>query len=101
MKQKHVKHSVKRQHHIIEGVLEILESIALIDGVKKVIPAAINYSPKRNINQPFLKVSRDTITGIKILAHSKGKVQEVFIICNENKIVHIKKTIGDKYGSKN
>ncbi len=98
MKQKYLKRGVKRQHNIIEGVLKLLESIAGIDGVKKVIPAAINYSPKRNIKQPILKVSRDTITGIKVLAHSKGKVQEIFIICEVDKIEIIKKIIGDNYG---
>ena len=101
MKQKHVKHNVKRQHHIIKDILELLESIAQIDGVKKVIPAVINYSPKRSIKQPFIKVSRDTKTGIKVLAHSKGGVQEVFIICDADKIENIKKIIGEIYGKKN
>jgi len=97
MAQKHTKKGVKRQHSIIEGVLEILEEIAAIPGVKKVIPGVINYSPKRTIKQPFLKISRDTITGIKVLAHSKGKVQEVFIICDSNEIENIKSIIGEKY----
>ena len=90
MAQKYMKRGVKRQHSIIEGMLEIFEEIAAINGVKKVIPGAISYSPKRNIKQPFLKVSRDTIAGIKLLAHSKGKVQEVFIICNSNETENIK-----------
>ena len=93
-----MKRGVKRQHHIIEGILPILENIAKIDGVKKVIPAVINYSPKRNIKQPFLKVSRDTITGIKVLAHSKGKVQEVFVICDADDIANIKYAMCVNYG---
>ncbi len=97
MKQKYLKRGVKRQHDIIEGVLELLESIAKLDGVKKVVPAVINYSPKRGIKQPFLSVSRDTITGIKVLAHSKGKVQEVFIICDTGNIEEIKKIICEQY----
>lgn len=97
MTQKYTKKGVKRQHTIIEGVLEILEAIAAMPGVKKVVPGVINYSPKRTIKQPFLKISRDTITGIKVLAHSKGKIQEVFIICDNNKIREIKNTIGEKY----
>lgn len=97
MTQKYTKRGVKRQHTIIEGVLEILEAIAAMPGVKKVVPGVISYSPKRTIKQPFLKISRDTITGVKVLAHSKGKVQEVFIICDSNKIGEIKSIIGEKY----
>lgn len=97
MTQKYTKKGVKRQHSIIEGVLRFLEEIAAIDGVKKVIPGVINYSPKRGIKQPFLKISRDTITGIKVLAHSKGKVQEIFVICNDERRDEIKNTIGEKY----
>lgn len=97
MAQKYMKRGVKRQHSIIEGMLGIFEEIAAINGVNKVIPGVINYSPKRNIKQPFLKVSRDTIAGIKLLAHSKGKVQEVFIICNSNETENIKNIIGEKY----
>ena len=97
MKQKYLKKGVKRQHSIIEGVLEILEEVAAIEGVKKVIPGVINYSPNRGIKQPFLKISRDTITGIKLLANSKGKVQEVFVICDSNRTDAIKTVIGERY----
>ena len=97
MTQKYTKKGVKRQHSIIEGVLEILEAIAALPGVKKIVPGVINYSPKRRIKQPFLKISRDTITGIKVLAHSKGKVQEIFIICDNERREEIKNTIGERY----
>lgn len=53
-KYKYVKHGVKVQHSIIEGVLPILEEIAAVDGVKKVIPAiisVISYNPKEIKNQ--------------------------------------------------
>ena len=97
MTQKYIKEGVKRQHSIIEGVLEILEAIASMPGVKKVVPGVINYSPKRTIKRPFLKISRDTIIGFKVLTHSKGSIQEVFIICDSDKIGEIKSTIGEKY----
>jgi hypothetical protein len=73
-------HGIKRQHEIIEGLLPLLEKIAKIEGVKKVIPAKIAYSPKCAIYQPMIKIQRKTITGFKLLAHSKGAVQEIFVV---------------------
>lgn len=69
---KYTKHGVKRQHQIIEGILPLLEKISKIDGIKKVIPGRISYSPKRGISQPNLKIQRQTMTGFKLIAHSKG-----------------------------
>ena len=97
MTRKYTKKGVKRQHSIIEGVLRLLEEIAAIDGVKKAIPGVISYSPKRGIKLPFIKISRDTITGIRLLAKSKGKIQEVFVICDPERKDEIKNTIGERY----
>lgn len=60
---KYVKHGVKRQHQLIEGLLPLLENIYKIDGVTKVNPGRISYSPKRGISQPTIKIQRRTITG--------------------------------------
>ena len=46
-KGKHVRRGVKVQHSIIEGVLPILEEIAVINGVKKVIPAVISVISRK------------------------------------------------------
>lgn len=69
---KYTKHGVKRQHQIIDGILPLLEKISKIDGIKKVNPGRISYSPKRGISQPTLKVQRQTITGFKLIAHSSS-----------------------------
>ncbi len=90
---KYTKHGVKRQHQIIEGILPLLEEISKIDGVKKVNPGKISYSPKRGISQPTLKIQRRTITGFKLLAHSKGSVQEIFIIVQDGKADNVEKEL--------
>ncbi len=86
---KYTKHGVKRQHHIIDGILPLLEEISKIDGVKKVNPGKISYSPKRGISQPTIKIQRQTITGFKLLAHSKGAVQEIFIVVQNEKVDYV------------
>lgn len=82
---KYIKRGVKRQHQIIEGILDILEEIAKIDGVKKVIPAKISYSPTRGISGPIMKLQRETVSGFKLMAHNKGAVQEIFIVIDGTK----------------
>jgi len=52
---KYIKRGVKRQHEIVQDILPLLEKIASIDGIRKVVPAKISYSPKRGISQPEIK----------------------------------------------
>jgi hypothetical protein len=77
---KYVKKGVKRKHQVIEGILPILEEIASIEGVSKVIPAEISYSPTRRIKAPSIRITRETKSGFKLLAHSKGSIQEIFVV---------------------
>lgn len=89
---KYIKRGVKRRHSIIQDILPLLEQIAKIDGVKKVIPAKISYSSNRSIIQPTIKFQRETVPGFKLTAHSKGAIQEIFIIVERKK----KKDVEDK-----
>lgn len=82
---KYVKYGVKRKHNIIDGILPVLEQIAKIEGVKKVVPASISYSPKRHIGQPQIKFQRNMVSGFKLLAHGKGAIQEIYITINGEK----------------
>lgn len=90
---KYIKKGVKRQHNILDGILPILEDIAKIDGIKKVIPARISYSPKRCIRQSSIKFQRETISGFKLLVHRKGSIQEIFIIVDKSKRDDIEKKL--------
>lgn len=92
---KYIKKGIKRQHKIIEGILEILEEMSRINGVNKIIPAKI-YSTK-HISQPKIKFQKETISGFKLLAHSKGFIQEIFIVTDSSKRKEIEKILREKF----
>ncbi|AEC52355.1 hypothetical protein PNA2_1439 [Pyrococcus sp. NA2] len=74
---KHLKNGVKREHHFLKGLERPLEKIAKIQGVKKVIPGRIYASDSRGFE---IKVTRETKTGLKLIAKSDGSVQEIFLV---------------------
>lgn len=82
---KYVKRSVKRKHNIIQDILPLLEKIAKIEGIKKVVPAKISYFPTRGISQPIIRFQRETIPGFKLIAHSRGAIQEIFVVVDGSK----------------
>ncbi|ASJ13330.1 DUF2103 domain-containing protein [Thermococcus thioreducens] len=77
---KHFKRGVKREHHFLKGIERPLEEIARIPGVKKVIPGRIYASDSRGFE---IKVSRETTTGLKLIAKSDGSVQDVFLVVDK------------------
>jgi hypothetical protein len=77
---KHFKRGVKREHHFLKGLERPLEEIARIPGVKKVIPGRIYASDSRGFE---IKVTRETQTGLKVVAKSDGSVQEVFLVVDK------------------
>jgi hypothetical protein len=90
---KYVKHGVKRKHGIIADVLPTLEEIAGIDGVKKVVPGRISYSPRRGIKEAKIKYQREIISGFKLLARSRGSVQEIFVVVENSKRDDVRQTL--------
>jgi hypothetical protein len=74
---KYFRKGVKREHHFLKGLEKPLEEIAAIPGVKKVIPGRIYASDSRGFE---IKVSRETQTGLKLVAKSDGSVQDVFLV---------------------
>ena len=74
---RHFRRGVKREHHFLKGLERPLEEIAAIPGVKKVIPGRIYASDSRGFE---IKVTRETQTGLKLVAKSDGSVQEVFLV---------------------
>jgi hypothetical protein len=87
---KYVKHGVKREHRIIEGILPLLERISDTEGVEKVIPALISHSPVRGARQPELRLQRETPSGFKLLAHNKRSIQEIFVVVERSKKEEVK-----------
>jgi hypothetical protein len=82
---KYIKRGVKRKHNILQDILPLLEQIGKIEGIKKVVPAKISYSPTRGISQPKIKFQRETLSGFKLLAHGRGAVQEIFVAVDGSK----------------
>lgn len=87
---KHFKRGVKREHHFLKGLEKSLEEIAAIPGVKKVIPGRIYASDSRGFE---IKVSRETRTGLKLIAKSDGSVQEVFLVVDKADRERVRKEI--------
>jgi len=79
---KHFKKGVKREHHFLKGIEKPLEEIANIPGVKKVIPGRIYASDSRGFE---IKVTRETQSGLKLVAKSDGSVQEIFLVVDKSK----------------
>lgn len=94
MSARHTKHGVKRKHHAVKGIIPILEKIADMDGVKKVVPAVM-YSTQNSVPKPTISIQRETPDGLKLLAHGKGYVQDIFVVAEREKIEEIKKKIGE------
>ena len=87
---KHFKKGVKREHHFLKGLEKPLEEIAKIPEVKKVIPGRIYPSDSRGFE---IKVSRETLTGLKLIAKSEGSVQDVFLVVDKKDRERLKKEI--------
>ncbi|WP_297063072.1 DUF2103 domain-containing protein [Thermococcus sp.] len=77
---RHFRKGVKREHHFLKGLEKSLEEIAQLPGVKKVIPGRIYASDSRGFE---IKVTRETQTGLKLVAKSDGSVQEVFLVVDK------------------
>jgi hypothetical protein len=80
MSGKYVKRGVKRQHGIIPGILPLLERISAVEGVKKVVPAEISYSPRRKARRPSITLQRETSTGFRLLARSGSSLQVIYVV---------------------
>ena len=70
---------VKYKHHVIQGLKEFLEGIKTIPCIKRVFPGRMYHNDGRP--KPFkIKVTQDTMSGIKCIAQSGQMIQEVFIV---------------------
>ena len=87
---RHFRKGVKREHHFLKGLEKPLEQIAAIPGVKKVIPGRIYASDSRGFE---IKVTRETQTGLKLVAKSDGSVQEVFLVVDKADRIEVRERI--------
>lgn len=94
---KHFKKGVKREHHFLKGLEKPLEEIASISSVKKVIPGRIYASDSRGFE---IKVTRETQTGLKLVAKSDGSVQEIFLVVDKADRTKVWEEIEKLFGSR-
>ena len=69
---------VKRQHHIVPGLSELLDQLGALGGVDGIIPGRVR--PLRKGSPPRLTFQYVTESGFKLLGHASGAVQEIFVV---------------------
>ena len=82
MKHRKKNSKIKYEHHMIEGLRELLEELEKVQEIKSIIPARINQK-KGTSRGTSLKIQYPTKTGLKCLAISRNSVQEVFIVTDK------------------
>lgn len=73
---------IKREHTIIEDIHELLEDVALLPGVKSIIPGRIHRRSGSGI-RPRLRINYRTSSGYKMLAKNSSSLQEIFLVTDE------------------
>lgn len=73
--------------------MPLLEKVAELPDVQRIIPGAIFPSPSPN-KKPFIRVQRETPSGLKLLAHNDECIQEVFLVVAKDK----RGSVGDAIG---
>ncbi len=74
---------IKRQHGRIQGLDDVLNRI--IDecpAIERIIPGRISKR-KSNFDSEKIQLQYSTVSGLKCIYYSKGCVQEVFVVCND------------------
>lgn len=86
---------IKRDHRILKGVNVLLENIAEIPEIKRVIPGIISRGGRLTTMQPtaYLKIQRKTPSGLKLLAHTDEAIQEIFLVVAKDKRDNVRKKI--------
>ena len=78
---------IKYEHHMIDGLRTLLETkVEPIEEVNSIIPGRMNHK-KGGTGRIILKIQYKTRTGLKCIALSRNKAQEVFIVTDKPDIV--------------
>mgnify|MGYP001582180345 CR=1 FL=1 len=75
---------IKYEHHMIQGLRQLLEQIEPWDEIKSIIPGQIR--PTKSHKSLMLQARYNTQTGVKCLARSGSAVQEVFIVSSNPEV---------------
>ncbi|RLJ69909.1 putative metal-binding protein DUF2103 [Hydrogenivirga caldilitoris] len=81
---KHRSGKLKVEHHLLEGLENVLGELQRWDVVDSIIPGRIKRQNRgRGSKGIFLKYK--TVSGYKLLYKNGTSVQEVFVVCNDYK----------------
>lgn len=78
MAPKYRTNKVKHEHKIIPGIRALLERMADCPAIQAIIPGVI--SPNRSLRGLEITCQYPTDSGLRLLAKSRGAVQEVFVV---------------------
>lgn len=92
MNKKYDKNKIKQEHHILPEFQGILQEIAQISQVKRIIPGRISRKQKWSSHNMFT-FSYFTPTWLKYNMKKGATAQEVFITCDEQYKNIVKKSI--------
>jgi len=74
---------IKYQHHMIAGLRRFLEEeLEPLEGVQSIFPGRIQRTKDAHSGLQ-IRLQYVTQTGIKLLAHGPGVVQEVFVVTTQ------------------
>jgi hypothetical protein len=80
--------NVKKEHGMIDGLPQLLETIGAWDEVKSIIPGRIKPISK---GQPLhIRIQYETIGGLKCLGFSGSAAREVFITTTNTDVLKIR-----------
>ncbi len=80
---KHRKKKIKRQHSIIKGLQNFLETyVSPNEFVESIIPGEIKVGKTTGENL-VVRYKYSTVSGAKLIARSGNSVQEVFVVTGE------------------
>lgn len=76
---------IKREHDLIDGLDEYLQTVEKISEVQSIVPSIITM--RKGSGAFKFTVQRPTEVGLRCIAKNQGAVQEVFITTKEPMIV--------------
>ena len=79
MGNKYRDNKIKKEHTILEDIQPLLEEIAVIPGVKSIIPGRINQRSGSGM-EAYLQLKYNTPSGLKIIGKTSSSLQEVFVV---------------------
>lgn len=80
---KHRKNKIKRQHSIIKGLQNFLEThVSPNEFIESIIPGEIKVGKTTGENL-VVRYKYNTVSGAKLIARSGNSVQEVFVVTSK------------------